>query len=84
MDSILPRWLPPTANPEHPLFEARPVFADRVEPPSSTRRYAPKISEETAAEIRRLFAIKGMTKLAISQKLKISRSTVIRYLGMNH
>nr|BAR30658.1 hypothetical protein [uncultured Mediterranean phage uvMED] len=60
------------------------MFADKVDPPSNTRRYAPKLSEETAAEIRRLFKINGMTKLAISQKLKISRSTVIRYLGMNH
>ena len=81
MNTQLPVWRPTSSNPEHPLFEARPVFADKVEPPSSTRRYAPKISEETAAEIRRLFSIKGMTKLAISQKLKISRSTVIRYLG---
>ena len=77
----LPTWDPPSANPEHPLFEARPRFLQTTERPSDVKKYTPKISEETAAEIRRLFQIKGMTKLAISQKLKISRSTVIRYLG---
>lgn len=79
MKSQLPVWEPPATDPKHPLFDAPPTFVHDSQPVQqwSNARIAPEI----AAEIRRLFKINGMTKLAISQKLKISRSTVIRYLG---
>lgn len=78
----LPTWEPSSANPEHPLFEARPQFLQLAERPSTAKNNT-KISEEIAAEIQRLFKIKGMTKLTIARQLGISRSTVIRYLGVN-
>ena len=76
----LPPWNPPT-NTRHPLFGMPPQRLQLVERPSDVKKYCPRIPEETAAEIHRLYKIKGMTKLAISQKLGVSRSTVIRYLG---
>ena len=82
MQSKLPTWAPPTTEPEHPLFDAPPNFVG--EPKAAEgHNFKNRIAPEIAAEIRRLGAIRGMNKSHIAKKLGISRSTVIRYCGIN-
>ena len=81
MNSKLPHWLPSSPNPEHPFFDARPIYLGESKAPPD-HNFKNRIAPEIAAEIRRLYAIKGMTKMAIAHKLGISRSTVIRYCGV--
>jgi DNA invertase Pin-like site-specific DNA recombinase len=81
MESILPRWLPSTASPQHPFFDARPIYVGESKAPEG-HNFKNRIAPEIAAEIRRLYGIKGMTKMAIAKKLGISRSTVVRYCGV--
>ena len=82
MQSKLPIWAPPTTDLEHPLFDAPPTFVGEPKA-AEDHNFKNRIAPEVAAEIRRLSAIRGMNKSHIAKKLGISRSTVIRYCGIN-
>ena len=79
MRSALPPWHPPSPGAKHPLFEMPPVFYP--ERAKADLQYRPKISEETAKEIIKLYEA-GLTQKQVAEKLGVSRVTVKRYLGV--